>query len=300
MKNKLFGLDMFGLKNLEGVSIYEEKEEKKIPEKSTKEKKEEPLTEESLIYGKKYECPVCDSTFTSKVIRSGKARLASVDLDLHQRYENGIDPNKYDVIACPVCGYASLPSYFGRLSSAQRKAIRENISMNYVAQPATDEKAPIGYEEAVSRYRLALVNTIVKHGKTSEKAYLCLKTAWCFRQEVETFDKEAANYLFRKYQNEKAEMEYLQDAYDGFMQARTGEEPPICGMDEMTLDSLLAALAVEVGDLDNGLRLVESIIRSRTANPRMKENARNIKDIIARKRLEKEKDGTSDSASGEE
>lgn len=297
MRHKLFGLEKFGLGKLEGLEIFENKEEKESDRVKKTEMVDEalPIREEDLIYLKKCECPVCDKQFKTKVIRSGKVKLLSVDLDLHQRYENGVDPNKYDVIACPRCGYAALPAYFGNLSSGQRKLIRENISESFVPQPQTDDATPIGYEEAVARYRLALVNTIVKRGHASEKAYLCLKTAWCYRQEIETFDREASNYLYLKYQNEKAEAEYLQDAYEGFMMARSTETLPICGMDEMTLDSLLAALAVEVGDLDNARRLVENVITSRTANKRMKDNARNIREIIA-ERMKEDKEKTSEEA----
>lgn len=39
------------------------------------------------------------------------------------------------------------------------------------------------------------------------------------------------------------EMEYLQNAFKGFVEAQKSERYPMCGMDEYTMDYLTAALA---------------------------------------------------------
>ena len=59
--------------------------------------------ESDLLFDKKCNCPVCDSDFTYKQVRTGKARFIGTDDDLRPRYAN-IDTVKYDVIMCPICG----------------------------------------------------------------------------------------------------------------------------------------------------------------------------------------------------
>ena len=134
------------------------------------------------MFDKTYTCPVCDHEFKSKMVRTGKAKLVSADTDLRPKYQ-GIDPLKYDAILCPKCGYASLNRYFNFVMSSQAKMIREKISATYHYVPEGEKVYT--YEEAITRHKMALLNTIVKHGKTSERAYTCLKIAWLFRGKRE-------------------------------------------------------------------------------------------------------------------
>ena len=72
--------------------------------------------EADKLFDKKYTCPVCENNFTSKTVRSGKARMVRTDMDLRNVYD-GIEPLKYDVILCPKCGYAALSRFFPNVSN---------------------------------------------------------------------------------------------------------------------------------------------------------------------------------------
>ena len=134
--------------------------------------------EEDYLFDKKYKCPVCDSDFDAKTVRTGKVRMKNVDIDLRPDYDE-LDQNKYDVIACPHCGYAALGRYFPNLNKYQIDDIRVKICMNYLHE---DNKEPIySYDYAKKLYQLALANAVVKKAKNSEKAYICLKSAWVVR-----------------------------------------------------------------------------------------------------------------------
>ena len=76
------------------------------------------------------------------------------------------------------------------------------------------------------------------------------------------------------------EQEYLQNAYDGFTEARQSESYPMCGMDEMTIDYLLAVLAIRFKKYDVASRLTAAILTSPAANTRIKDKARELKDQI--------------------
>ena len=74
--------------------------------------------EADKLFDKKYTCPICEHNFTSKTVRSGKARMVRTDMDLRNVYD-GIEPLKYDVILCPKCGYAALARFFPNVTSIQ-------------------------------------------------------------------------------------------------------------------------------------------------------------------------------------
>lgn len=278
--NLLAGLGELGLGSLEGLEIYENA--KKADKDEDGAAKAPEFKEEDILFEKSYTCTVCDKPFKTKMIRAGKIKMIGPDVDLRPRYEN-VDVLKYDIIACPHCGYAGMSKNFSYLTAAQKKAIRENICNNYKPRAADPNEKIYTYEEALERHKLALVNTIVKHGKASEKAYICLKTGWLLRGETESLDKEDPDYEKKKQENEKAESQFLRNAYEGFTQARASESSPICGMDEITVDYLLAALALRFNEFDSASRLISSIITSRTANARIKDKAHDLKDMLTEK-----------------
>ncbi|MCM1191565.1 MAG: DUF2225 domain-containing protein [Butyrivibrio sp.] len=270
----LSGLGDFGLDGLEGMDIYaeDEKEAKKKAAAAAPPKVEE----KDLIYDKTFTCPVCGEDFSAKIMKSGKAKLLGTDLDLRARHE-GIDSVKYDVLLCPACGYAALSRYFSAIGSAQTKLIKEKISNSVRVTRYEDEV--YSYEQAYERYRLSLVCAVVKKAKASEKAYICLKSGWLVRGWWESL-QESGGDAKKIEQLKSQEEEYLQNAYKGFVEARQSETFPMCGMDEMTIDYLLAVLAARFKKYDVASRLVSSILASSMANARTKEKARTLKEQI--------------------
>ena len=139
------------------------------------------------------------------------------------------------------------------------------------------------YEVAKGRYELALANAMVKKAKNSEKAYLCLKTAWLIRGWYEHMDPAEENFEKRKEELVAEEKDLLSSAKEGFVMARQSEGFPIAGMDEGTLDYLIAALAYETEDYDVASKMAATIVASRTASSRLKDKARDLKDMISEK-----------------
>lgn len=273
----LSGLDIFGLGDLEKKEIYEKKEAKNS---GKKEHTSIELKEEDFLFDKTYTCPICDNEFKTRTVRAGKARLLGTDLDLRPKYE-GIDMIKYDTVLCPVCGYATLSRYFKFLTSAQSKLIRDNICVHYRGRKPDGETYT--YDQALERYKLVLANAIVKHAKASEKAYICLKSAWLLRGMQEQLDQSEQSYLFKKATLEKQEKEYLQNALDGFLAARQSEAFPMCGMDESTVDYLIAVLAMNMEQFDLSMKIVGNMLSSPQVNSRTKDKVRDLKDILLSK-----------------
>lgn len=272
----LSGLEKFGFKNLGSMEIYKNTD-KEVESKSDGEPKKIVYQEKDFLFDKSYECPVCGKSFKNRTVRSGKLRLIESEKDLKPVYDQ-MEPLKYDVVLCPYCGYAVLTRFFGGLTSTQVKAIREEILSSF--QPFETENDTYSYEEALIRYKLCLASTIVKHGKPSEKAYVCLKAGWILRdmgKELNEGDQEYEEKL-EKYRNQ--ETEFLKNALEGFVIARQTESYPVCGMDEITLDYLIAVLAMEVGKTDFASKLISNILVSKSANNRIKDKARALKEDL--------------------
>lgn len=271
------GLKNLGLGELEDSDLFaeEEKAEQAAAEPAQPEEKD-------FIYEKSYTCPVCDKTFSSRVMKTGKAKLVSMDLDLRPRYV-GIDATKYDVELCPHCKYAALTRYFTALTAGQIHLIKEQISNKVKLQPHSEDYYT--YEEAIERYKIALVCAMVKKAKNSEKAYICLKSAWLLRGYREELESRRQLLPQQREELTQQETEYLENAFKGFVEAQKSERYPMCGMDEYTMDYLTAALAYEVGELDMSSQYVSRLLAS-MANNRVKDKARDLKEMIVAKRKE--------------
>ncbi len=282
MAGLLSGLEQFGLSNLESMDLYE------APKKAEAGPDGAPaapvVQEQDFLFDKSFNCPICDKEFKARTVKIGKAKLGGSDLDLRPRYEQ-IDLLKYDIIMCPYCGYAALSRFFKFLTSPQAKNIQKAISSTF--KPQKETKETYTYDEALERYKLTLANAIVKQAKSSEKAYICLKTAWLLRGKAEHLDTTQPDYEEQKKACQEEEDEFLRNALEGFLAARQTENFPMCGMDEPTVDYLIAVTAMRFEQYDLTSRLITGILTSTGANPRMKDKARDVKEMLMKKIKEK-------------
>lgn len=274
MSGLLSGLEQFGLSGLENMDLYE-----KPKEEEAKAHVPQVVQEQDFLFDKTFTCPICDKEFKTRTVKIGKAKLIGTDMDLRPKYEH-VDLLKYDIIMCPSCGYAALSRYFKFITSPQAKRIKEAISSKF--KPITEYKEIYTYDEALERYKLTLANAIVKAAKPSEKAYICLKTAWLLRGKGEALDKESPKYAEEKKKTGAEETEFLRNALDGFLAARQTESFPMCGMDEPTVDYLISVIAIKFEQFDVASKLISQIIASPATNPRMKDKARTLKDQIVK------------------
>lgn len=281
MAGILSGLARFGLGKLENMELYEAPKK----EEAGTDGKPAPtvMQEQDFLFDKSCTCPICDKEFKNRTVKVGKAKLAGSDLDLRPRYEQ-IDLLKYDIIMCPYCGYTALSRFFKFVTAPQAKNIKKTISATF--EPQKEKKEIYTYDEALERYKMALANAIVKQTRASEKAYICLKTAWLLRGKAEHLNKNLPDYEEQKRQCAEEENEFLRNALEGFLTARQSESFPMCGMDEPTVDYLIAVTAMRFEQYDVSSRLIAGILQS-AANPRMKDKARDLKEMVMAKMKEK-------------
>jgi uncharacterized protein (DUF2225 family) len=279
MANLFSGLEAFGLGKMKNMDVYasEEKNSKDSAKDGANTVEKLGVAEADVIFDKTYTCPVCDKEFKSKTVKTGKVKLISADMDLRPKYQQ-VDSLKYDAIVCPHCGYAALNRFFNYMTSAQAKLIKEQISSSFRGLGVEGEI--LTYDDAITRHKLVLVNTIVKRSKLSERAYTCLKTAWLIRGKAETLPADTQDYDTVIGELQKEELEFITNAYEGFEEAFAKELFPMCGMDDNTMTYLVADLARRIGKYDESSRWISKVLIARDANERIKSKARELKELL--------------------
>lgn len=237
------------------------------------------VREQDFLFDKSYTCPVCGKNFKALTVRSGKMRMVGSDPDLRPRYGQ-LDAVKYDVVLCPHCGYTALARFFDHIVSVQVKAVKELISARFTPQDWGKELYT--YDDALKRYQMAYLNASVKKAKAGEMAYICLKTAWILRGKAESLNPESQGSEKIKKECGAKEEEFLRKALDGFIDARQSEPFPICGMDQYTLDYLIAALALRFEQYDVTSRMLSGVLQS-SDNLRLKNRAADLKEELRAK-----------------
>ena len=276
--NLLAGLEKFGLSTNGELDITKDEKGSQKQQAAENKEAEKVLKESDFLLEKVVQCPVCDRKFKTLTVKTGKAKRLEPDEDLRPKFQ-GVDTIKYDVFSCPFCGYSATQKDFEHLSSTQIKWIKEGVSANFkTTKDASYQEYT--YDQAVDRYKLALVCAMTKKAKLSEKSYLCLKIAWLRRTQYElTLDDTPEALNNRK--NIKAEWDgFYKQAYEGFVKASETETPPFAGIDTNTLDFMLANMAMYFRDYSTASKLVSRLLTSTGTSSRIKDKCFDMKENI--------------------
>lgn len=238
--------------------------------------------EKEYLLLKSISCPICDENFKTPVMKTGKARRKDPDLDLRPRFE-GIDANKYDVVSCPKCGYTAMHRYFVHLAPVQVKLIREDVLSKLKSAPTKEmtELEAFSYDTAIDLYKYALRISLAKRCKASECAYICLKIAWLLRGKIEELELDQNREAIVECQKEYNI--FYEQALDGFIKAMALESYPMAGMDQHTMDLLIASMAYNLEKYDYSARFVSELIVSKVAPSNIKKRAHDLKEKIVAK-----------------
>lgn len=264
MSSLFSGLDAFGMDDLDKNDLFQDQVEKKKTEK----KKTKEVEEIDLLYARTMRCPVCDSVFEARTVKQGSAVVEGVKVNLRPIYRS-VDPIRYDVMLCEVCGYAALNRNFKKISDRQIKEVRKKISMKYVGKKYPEVYT---YEIALERYKMALYNDVVLGRSDLNKAFLCLKASWVVESLIENC---ADGPQLDDYKDTyKA---FVENAFKGFSKSYGDTSFPVFGMNQSTFQYLLGALAYESGDLQQTGYWLGKVLLSTTSSGRIKDKARELK-----------------------
>ncbi len=263
-KNLFEELKEIGFKNIDDIDIYK------------KELKEEPAIEkktnmQTYLYDRTVVCPICGETFKTPSVKSSAYKTNGKESDFYINYTL-INPYFYDVWLCNVCGYAAMKSDFDKITQAERKLILQNITPQWSGRKYPDIRDE---NHAIERYKLSLLNYIVRKSKNSTKAITCLKIAWMYRLKPEE--------KFRPL-----ELKFIEEALTGFKETYYNEAFPIYGMDKYATMYLIGELYHRLNDYDNALIWLSNVITTPGVKVSLKELARDQKDIISIKKKQQE------------
>jgi len=212
------------------------------------------------LFDKQVICPVCDSHFKTKTVKSKSPRIMAKDSDFFVRYSIA-NPYFYDVCICNSCGYAAMKSDFEKLKSHKKELVLSNVTPKWKPREYPDI---LDEKLAIERYKLALLTAVLINLPDSTKAMISLKIAW----------------MNRLLDNTTQETLFLKQALEGFNDAYTKEILPIYGLQRDSLMYLLGELNRKVGNYQNALLWYSKTIVSTNSSYKIKEMARVGKDLI--------------------
>ena len=275
-KNIFSGLEDLGFDDANELNLYNKANIEPSKEDLAKVIKDSKLNEiekqKSLLYDKEVTCPSCNHVFKARTVKTSAYRVLKKESDFFIIYST-INPYFYDVWLCNVCGYTSMKADFEKIKSSQIELIQNKISVKWHGK-----KYPEVYDLhiAIERYKLALLNYAVMDSKSSKKAMTCLKIAWMYR-----VDKKP-----------ESEQIFLAQALEGFNDAYFNESFPLYGMDKFTLMYLIGELNRRIHKFDEALKWFSSVITTPNISQRLKELARDQKDIIRKVENESNKEAS--------
>ena len=234
-----------------------------------------------LLRDKEHTCPVCGYEFTTKIVRAGKAQSDGMDMDLRPRFKN-IDVAKYRVTECPVCGYADMDSYFGKIRPKEAALLKEKATR--WDKNASKEEKSRRYEDAYTYYKSAMRCCLIRGAKSGLRGYTALNTAWLLRGWRESLIAAGAEVADDDEMSEAAEHKLIKYAMRNLEAAAMGESFPICGIDETAFDYLMAALCYDQGILDDAGKYVLRALQNRSISSVLRPKAEDLRDLIKEKR----------------
>jgi uncharacterized protein (DUF2225 family) len=259
-KNLFSGLEHLGFDETSDFDLYGTQKTKNVEKKTQEINQTEEEKQKSLLFDRELVCPVCDNSFKVRSVKTSAARMQKKESDFFIRYTI-INPYFYDVWVCNICGYATMKIDFEKIRTHQIEKVQKSISQKWkgISYPAVYD-----LNIAIERYKLALLNYCVMEARSSAKAMTCLKLAWMYRL-AEDFENEIV---------------FLKQALEGFNDAYYNEDFPIYGMDRFTTMYLLGELNRRTANFDQANLWFSKIITASSIPQRIKELARDQRDLI--------------------
>jgi Uncharacterized protein conserved in bacteria len=212
------------------------------------------------LFDKQVICPVCNSHFKAKTVKSKSPRVNSKDSDFFIRYSVA-NPYFYDVLVCNSCGYAAMRSDFDNIKTFKKDLVLSNVTPKWKPREYPDI---LDEKLAIERYKLALLNALLLNLADSTKAMISLKIAW----------------MHRLLNNTDQEKIFLGQALEGFNNAYIYEVFPIYGLQRDSLMYLLGELNRKLGNYPEALQWFSRTIVSVNSSYKVKELARIGRDLI--------------------
>lgn len=154
------------------------------------------------IYDKKYECIICNGSFTTKKFRSRFIKVTSYDTDFCPNYSSeDLNPILYNVNVCPHCGYSSTDDFMPYFPPEAIRDIHAKVCEQWVPHDFGQKRT---ISSALKTYKLAAYCGSLKKEKHITLAGIYARLAWLYRidknnDQEQRFLKLAANEYLQSY-----------------------------------------------------------------------------------------------------
>lgn len=214
------------------------------------------MTEQSELFDKKVECPICKKEFLTKKVKTSRLRLLKRDEDFLNHY-SAENPIKYSIFVCPNCGYAASENKFNDIKKDQIGIIIDNISSRWNKR---DFGGIRDLDEAIESYKLALLAGTLLKAKKLEQGNICLSLGW----------------LYRLKEEKNEEVRFLKLARDQFIEAYNTESLSGTNMDDSKLSYLIGELSRRLSEKEEALSWFNTCLNlaSTRMNPALNDMAR--------------------------
>ena len=237
--------------------------------------------EEQYLFDREHTCPVCNKTFVSKSVMTGKAMSDGQDMDMRPRYKN-IDTLKYRVLECPCCGYADLDKSFKRIRKRELEVLRANSIPS--VQGASTVEGVRDYETAYRHYKSAIRCNLIRGAESGKRAITALFAGWILRGWRESIEKEGGLVSVSDTMSVEQEQKLINYAVRNFKDAEMNEDFPIGDMEESTFDFLMAVLCCRRGEYKDSERYLMRAIHSRTLKHYLRASAEDLREMLRDRR----------------
>lgn len=271
MNNIFDGLDALGLNKIEKPALFPDAMDDVLNKEVIEKKRIDNAKE--ILFDRKLECPVCGMDFTSRSIRAGKIRLVDSDTDLRPHYTK-LDPIMYDVVLCSTCGYASLAKTFKEVKKPYVAKFKQDVSTQFIGKNYPEVYT---YDDAIERYKMALLAAQYLDKSLLEKAYLCLKLSWLYRSKRKEYFDQETKEIQTCMENERL---FVDEAYEGFKWALRNETLPKMGFDQMTIKYLVGELARRKGNLSEAHEIMHQLKIHPLLSRRLKKRVNSVFELI--------------------
>lgn len=206
---------------------------------------------------KDIDCPNCHGSFKAPTVRKQRLKLKDIHENLRPEYVD-VEPTLYEVMFCPHCGYTRLVSEFDNVTDLRRKLYRDEIGIKFTKRP---NNVSITLDQALERYKFALITAKAMSLPASEIAFLFYKLSWL---------KQIKN-------DENGYLNAIAKSYTWFEKAIFEEDFPLQNIDENTTHYLMSVFAKDFGDYTIALKHCSEVLISPTTSEKLKSRARDLK-----------------------
>ncbi len=120
------------------------------------------------------------------------------------------------------------------------------------------------YEMAYRHYKAAIRFNLLRGVRQSRRAHTALTAAWLLRGWREELEKLGKTLDDRNVMSEFEEMKYLKYAADCYLQAVETEAFPMNGIEKATLDHMMGAISMRIGNYFDAEKFVFRALRNKT------------------------------------